>query len=112
MHAQKALVPNSVVRAATRTAEIIHAVKITLIVLNMAGSLFLILAGILWKPGVDEMGRTRPGSSPLWFVPLAQGAAGLIFGSLVILVVFGWFEHMLRTNAELVRLAAPVTATY
>ena len=36
---------------------------------------------------------------------VAAGVGSLIVGTIVILVLFGWFQHMLATNAELVRLA-------
>jgi hypothetical protein len=98
---------SSVARGATRTAEIIHAVKITLLVVNGLAGLALIIVGFASasSTGTDEYGLPTSSVNPISVGLGLYGVGLLVIGTLVILVMLGWFEDMLRTNAELVRLA-------
>lgn len=100
---------NPVVRQALRTANLISAVKVTLVVLNIAFSLALMVGGVLSKPsGITPVIREDGyaySSGPsdgtaLWFALVLAGAALAIVGTLLILAILGWFEDMLRTNTE------------
>jgi hypothetical protein len=109
---------NKVVKAATRQADLINVVKVVLLIINalIAAGLILVAFGLrpsepepVTQEGVPE-GEFGPEFVPvdqgteLWWLFLAQGVIVAVVGTLVILVIMGWFEHMLRTNTETTRL--------
>lgn len=107
---------NTVSKKAAVQADVIQVVKIVLIIANLITAAALVVAGFLTRPGdaatvTGEAGYSYVESSGWggWWVLVGAGATQAVVGSLLILVVLGWFEHMLRTQAETVRLADPQT---
>jgi hypothetical protein len=101
-------VPSDKVAAkAARTAGLIGVLKIVLLVLNAIGSIVYIAIGSNASRSTttfDANGAaTTSDGSPFGMLFVAAGVGSLVVGTIVILVLFGWFQHMLATNAELVR---------
>lgn len=103
-----------VVNAANRTASVIGAVKITLLALNILAGLLLIATGINARPSQTAAAvfegellapPTETGTS-LWWLFVLAGVVTLVVNSLLIFAILGWFEHMLRTQTETLRIAA------
>jgi hypothetical protein len=91
---------------AASTASLIGVLKWILLVLNALGSVVYIYVGIqASKPEttLTEEGFTESDANPFGMLFVAGGVGSLVVGTVVILVLFGWFQHMLATNAELVR---------
>lgn len=102
------LVPtsNKIASKAATTARLIGVLKYILLVVNALGSLVYIYAGVqASKPEqtFTEEGMVESDGSPFGMLFVAGGVVTLVVGSIVVLVLFGWFQHMLATNAELVR---------
>lgn len=104
---------NPIARAAFRTAELIHTVKVLLLVLNALAAVLFVILGAVARPGTaTEMNygtglyESSATGSSLWFVFVVQGIGLAIVGTLTILVVGGLAEHMLKTNAEQTRILA------
>jgi hypothetical protein len=91
---------------AARTAGLIGVLKWVLLVLNAIGSFIYIAIGAnVSKPTatIDANGVASTDSNPFGMLFVAAGVGSLVVGTIVILVLFGWFQHMLATNAEMVR---------
>jgi hypothetical protein len=91
---------------AARTAGLIGTLKWVLLVLNAIGSFIYIAIGAnVSKPTatIDADGVASTDSNPFGMLFVAAGVGSLVVGTIVILVLFGWFQHMLATNAEMVR---------
>jgi len=102
---------DKVASKAARTAGLIGVLKIVLLVLNALGSVIYIAIGAnASRPtttfGADGAATTTSDGNPFGVLFVAAGVGSLIVGTIVILVLFGWFQHMLATNAELVRLGS------
>jgi hypothetical protein len=95
---------------AARTAGLIGVLKIVLLVLNAIGSIVYIAIGANASSSsttFDANGAaTTSDGNPFGMLFVVAGVGSLIVGTIVILVLFGWFQHMLATNAELVRQRA------
>lgn len=100
---------NKIASKATSTASLIGVLKWILLVLNAIGSVIYIVVGVnASKPEttLTEEGFTESDGNAFGMLFVAAGVGSLVVGSIVILVLFGWFQHMLATNAELVRQAS------
>lgn len=101
-------VPSKIATRAASTASLIGVLKWILLVVNAIGSVIYIAVGInASKPDtstvVEGEFATNDSGNPFGMVFVAAGVGSLVVGTIVILVLFGWFQHMLATNAELVR---------
>lgn len=92
---------------ARRQADLTSGVKYALIVVNALIGIVVVIAGFAaaHDPTVLEGGYTVDVGSGPNAVLIGSGIVQLLIGTLALFVVFGFFEHVLRTNAELVRLA-------
>lgn len=101
--------PSRIASKAAATASLIGVLKWILIILNVIGSVIYIAVGVnASKPETtfSEEGFAESDSNPFGMLFVAAGVGSLVVGTIVILVLFGWFQHMLATNAELVRQAS------
>lgn len=102
---------SSIVKQATRTADVIQVTKVILILLNLIAAVVGVVVAFLTRPTspefVVEGGYSSVQASGWggWWVLGGVSVVQAIFGTLVIYVLLGWFECMLRTNTELVRQA-------
>lgn len=93
---------------AASTASLIGVLKIILLVVNALGSFVWIAVGVnASKPDTtftqEGLVESNPFGALFGTLFVAVGVGSLVVGTIVILVLFGWFQHMLATNAELVR---------
>jgi hypothetical protein len=94
---------------AASTASLIGVLKWILLVLNAIGSVVYIAVGVQAskpKTTFTEEGFAESDSNPFGMLFVAGGVMSLVVGTVLVLVLFGWFQHMLATNAELVRQAS------
>jgi small-conductance mechanosensitive channel len=94
---------SQVVRNAQRVATTINVVKIVLMVVNVvAGAVVMVIGRVgteqasVNSNGFIETGRAVNGSL------IVGGLLTAVVGTLLIYVLLGWFEHVLRTLAAVV----------
>lgn len=101
---------STIASKAASTARLIGVLKWILLVVNALGSIMWIAVGVnaskptttFTEEGLVES-DTNPFGALFGGLFVAGGVVSLVVGTIVVLVLFGWFQHMLATNAELVR---------
>ena len=105
-------VPQSVKVAAkaTSTAHMIGVLKVVALVLNAIGSVVYVAVGVAasrptttFETREDGFQIPHESTSPFGGLFIGAGVTSLVVGTVLILVLFGWFQHMLATNAEILR---------
>lgn len=95
-----------IINKALKTARLIGTVKVTVIVANIVASIGYIIAGIaVSQPSydVDAFGHMDTDGSPLAAPLIIAGLVNGVVGTFVLLALFGFFQYMLATNAELLK---------
>jgi len=99
---------NPIVIQADRIATVIQAIKIVLLTLTILASVIMVIFALAtWSTVNVDMTtyNTSTETNSLAVSMLIYGIVGGVFWSLLIVAIGGWFELMLRTNAEKLRLA-------
>jgi hypothetical protein len=104
---------SQVVRNAQRVAATISVVKTILIILNVVTGLVTVIIGVIGteQSAVNINGfveSTRAVDTTL----IAGGLLTAVVGTLLIYVLLGWFEHVLRTLAAIVENTSSVPPAF
>ncbi|GAA1641795.1 hypothetical protein GCM10009744_34670 [Kribbella alba] len=101
---------SQVVRNANRVATTINVVKIVLLAFNAIAGVILVVNGAVGsqQQSINSLTGEIETSHAAAVYLIIGGLATLVLGSLLIYVLLGWFEHVLRTLAALVENTQPV----
>lgn len=101
---------SQVVRNAQRVATTINVVKIVLMVVNViAGAVVMVIGRVGTEQASNSNGFIESGRA-VDISLIVGGLVSAVVGTLLIYVLLGWFEHVLRTLAAVVENTAPMPA--